>query len=93
MACLHVVLAFVLLAVSTQDIVAQGTRGTAPAHVGVVLDGPSEYSRAVQAEFQSAMTAFFGTVWGAPSPQGSRVRALWNSRTRRTASPSNFPIG
>jgi outer membrane protein len=70
--------ALVFLAVAAwRPAAGQGPRSAAPVHVGVVLDGQSEYNSAVLAEFQREMTAFFGAERAIDFPPRATIEADW----------------
>ena len=73
----RVAVALLLIAVPARVAVAQGARAAAPAHVGIVLDGQSEYNSAVLTEFQREMTAFFGAEHTIDFPPRATLEADW----------------
>lgn len=52
-------------------------RPPTPVHVGVVLDGRSEYTSAVLTEFQREMSAFFGSERAIDFPASATIEANW----------------
>ncbi len=54
-------------------------QGRGPAHVGVVLDGPSAFTDSVRAAFEREIAAFFGPDTVVDFPEQYRVAADWTT--------------
>jgi len=72
-------LAFVLLAIPAGGAAAQGTRAAAPTHIGVALDGPSEFTDSLRSQFAREILTFFGTERTIDFPPGATLRGDWTT--------------
>ena len=76
---IRVGVAFALLAVPIRDAVAQGARGPAATRIGVVLDGPSEFTDSLRSQFAREILAFFGTERTVEVPASATLRGDWTA--------------
>lgn len=70
---------WLLLAVVPTGGSGQGARSSAPARIGIVLDGPSDFTDSLRAQFAREIIAFFGAERTVDLPASATLRADWTA--------------
>ena len=73
----RVAAAFLLILVPGRVTASQGSRAAAATRVGVVLDGPSEFTDSLRSQFAREIVAFFGAERTVELPANATVRGDW----------------
>jgi len=68
-----------LLAALSLQAAGQGARGPTPVRIGVVLDGPSDFTDSLRSQFAREIVAFFGAERTVDLPSTATLRGDWTA--------------